>query len=320
MNVTSSAVGEALTAQPVGLIMNPTAGRWLTAVFHQYLPDLFRLHGCVPQVHWTEGPGHATVLARQLAPQVRLLVAVGGDGTVSEVARGLAGTDCPLGIIRGGTANMLAKELGIPANPLQAVPALLHWKVRRIDLFRVNGVLGVVVAGAGLDGAITRWMKGVRRGHIGYLTYLEGLRRELHRSPPPRLEVVVDGRRLADPYQVIITNARLYAGFFPIAPKNRPDDGLLEVFSFTGGGRYRPYKHLAALALGQQGRLKDVSHERATRITVCTGEDVPYQVDGDFAGTGSFVVEVVPGALAVVAAGSGRGQGKRRESFPGKSP
>jgi len=306
--------------RPVALIVNPMAGRWLTAVFHQYLPDLFRFHGCAPQVHWTEGPGHATLLARQLAPQVRLLVIVGGDGTVSEVARGLAGTDCPLGIIRAGTANMLAKELGIPANPLQAVPALLAWKVRRIDLFRVNGVLGVVVAGAGLDGAITRWMKGVRRGHIGYVTYLEGLRRELHRSPLPRLEVEVDGRRLVDAYQVIITNARLYAGFFPIAPRNRPDDGLLELFSFAGAGRYRPYKHLAALALGHHGRLKDVSHQRGRRITVRAEEEVPYQVDGDFAGTGSFTVEVVPKALAVVAAGPGRGQGEIRNSFPGKSP
>jgi diacylglycerol kinase family enzyme len=296
------------------------AGRWLTAVFHQYLPDLFRLYGCTPLVRWTEAPGHATVLARQLAPEVRLLVAVGGDGTVSEVARGLAGTDCPLGIIRAGTANMLAKELGIPANPLQAVPALLGWKVRRIDLFRVNGVLGAVVAGAGLDGGITRWMKGVRRGHIGYVTYLEGLRRELHRSPAPRFHVVVDGHRLTDAYQVIITNARLYAGFFPIAPGNRPDDGLLEVFSFAGGGGYRPYRHLAALAFGQHGRLKDISHQRGTHIRVQVGEEVAYQVDGDFAGTGSFTVEVVPRALAVVAPEAGRARREARNSFPGKSP
>lgn len=300
MNVTSSAAEEAVRAGPVGLIVNPTAGRWFTALLHQYLPELFRLYRCVPQVHWTEGPGHATVLARQLASEVGLVVAVGGDGTVSEVARGLAGTECPLGVIRGGTANMLAKELGIPANPLQAVPALLGGKVRRIDLFRVNGVLGVVVAGAGLDSAVTRWMKRVRRGHIGYLAYLEGVRRELHHFAFPRLEVVVDGRRLPDPYQLIITNARLYAGFFPIAPKNRLDDGLLEVFTFTGGGRYRPYRHFAALALGHHGHLRDISHQQGRHISVHADEEVPYQVDGDFAGTGSFVVEVVPKALAVV--------------------
>ncbi|GAH66290.1 unnamed protein product, partial [marine sediment metagenome] len=83
---------------------------------------------------------------------------------MSEVIRGLSGTDCPLGVIPAGTANILAKELGIPLDPLGAVRAVLAGEVREMDLFRVNGRLGAMVTSAGLDAAITRWMARSRRG------------------------------------------------------------------------------------------------------------------------------------------------------------
>jgi len=284
----------------VALIVNPIAGRRLTALLHQQLPRLLSRHGPPPQVHLTRGPGHATQLARKLAADAGLIIAVGGDGTVSEVARGLAQTVCPLGVIPAGTANMLAKDLAIPLDPARAVRALVAGEVREMDLFRVNGRLGAMVVSAGLDAAIARRMGRSRRGHIGYLSYLRGIRRELRSYPRPPVELVVDGRRQGSFYDVIVTNTRLYGGLFRLVPGACLDDGLLEVCGFAGQERYRPYKHLAALLLGRHGRLDDVFCQRGSRIELWASGDVPYQVDGDFAGTGSLLVEVVPLALRVV--------------------
>ncbi len=225
---------------------------------------------------------------------------VGGDGTVSEVVRGLAHTGCPLGVIPAGTANILAKELGIPLDPRRAVSALLAGEVREMDLFRVNGRLGAMLTSAGLDAAITRWMARSRRGHIGYLSYLEGIRREFGRYPRQPVELEVDGRLLGTFYQVIVTNARLYGGLFRLAPEGRLDDGLLEVFGFAGHERYRPYKHFAAMIAGCHRRLGDVCYCQGESVEVQADDDVPYQVDGDFVGTGSLSVEIVPLSLRVV--------------------
>ena len=286
--------------RPIVLITNPVAGRRLTAFLHGQLPELLRGMGYLPQVYPTDAPGHATSLARQLAPAAGVILVVGGDGTVSDVARGLAHTGCPLGVIPAGTANILARELGIPLDPSRAVSALLAGEVREMDLFRVNGRLGATLVSAGLDARITRWMARSRRGHIGYLSYLEGMRREFERYPRQPVELEVDGRLLGTFYQVVITNARFYGGLFRLAPEACLDDGCLEVFGFAGAGRYRAYKHFAALLLGCHRRLSDISHRRGASIKVRAGDQVPYQVDGDFVASGSFVVEVVPLALRVI--------------------
>jgi len=230
---------------------------------------------------------------------VGLVVAVGGDGTVSEVVQGLAGSECPLGIIPAGTANILATELGIPMNPVLAVEALLSGEVRAMDLFRVNGRLGAMVTSSGLDAGITRWMARQRRGHIGYLNYLEGIWLEIGRYPRHQLELTVDGRSLGAFYEVIITNTRNYGGVFRLKPEACLDDGLLDICAFSGQGLYRAYKHFTALAFGLHLMLSDVWSGWGSRIEVAT-QDAPYQVDGDFAGTGSLLVEVVPRGLRVV--------------------
>ena len=220
---------------------------------------------------------------------------------MSEVIRGLSGTDCPLGVIPAGTANILAKELGIPPDPLGAVRAALAGEVREMDLLRVNGRLAAMVTSAGLDAAVTRWMARSRRGHIGYLNYLEGIRRAFEHYSRPPMEVEVDGEVLGTFYQVIVTNARLYGGLFRLAPEACLDDGLLEVFGFAGRERHRVYKHFATMIAGCHRRLDDVRHRQGRSVEVRAGEAVPYQVDGDFVGTGPVTVEVAPLALHVVA-------------------
>ena len=229
-----------------------------------------------------------------------LIIAVGGDGTVSEVVQGVAETGCPLGVIPAGTANMLASELGVPPEPNWAVRELLAGELRDMDLFRVNGRLGVAVAGVGLDAAVTRWMARSRSGHIGYLSYLVGIWREFGRYRRQPLELTVDGRAAGTFYQVIITNTRLYGGLFRLAPDALLDDGLIEVCAFAGQELYRPYKHFAAVLCARHRRLDDICCRQGTRIEVQAPSDVPYQVDGDFTGTGPVTVEVVPLALRVV--------------------
>jgi diacylglycerol kinase family enzyme len=150
-------------------------------------------------VYLTREPGHATELAREaVAAGADVVLAVGGDGTVNEVARGLIGSGAALGIVPVGSGNGLARALRIPLRPGAALCALESGARRRMDVGFLNGRLFLNVAGIGFDAVVgqafhERGRKGGRRGLLGYLR-LSLL--ELRAYQAPRLVIEAGGERL----------------------------------------------------------------------------------------------------------------------------
>lgn len=271
----------------VVVIINPVAGgsRRGPAVEERVrlAREALGRHGAEGRVELTRAAGHGSELTRQaVAEGCALVVAWGGDGTINEVASQLVGTGAGLGIVRAGSGNGLARELGIPATPEAALAIALAGRERRIDVGEIEGRPFLNVAGVGFDAALAAEFNGLggeRRGPIRYtvlalratLAYVAG-----------RYTVEVDDQRLeVDALVVAIANLPQYGSNAVIAPRALPDDGLLDVVVVEKRGT------LATLGLGL--RLLDRTIDKAAGVTVLRGARVrvtgagplPFHVDGE---------------------------------------
>jgi diacylglycerol kinase (ATP) len=255
------------------------------------------------RVEWreTEGPGRATELAAGAAERRLPLVFVcGGDGTLSEAANGLAGSDTALAAIWAGTVNIWAREMRVPRRPLAAVKAAVGGERRRIDLGRAGERYFLLMAGYGLDGAIARRVHLGLKSRLGAATYAIAAARETlrYRSSPVTLRF--DGEEHASQVlMLVVGNTRNYAGLVEITREAQVDDGLLDVCVFQGKGTLDIVLHALRTLLRRHMQSKKVLYRKARRLELAWGEPLPVQLDGDACQTSPTRVEVAPGALWV---------------------
>jgi YegS/Rv2252/BmrU family lipid kinase len=152
------------------LIVNPAARRAVRAQYHAVRAFAHQHVHC--DVLSTEAPGHATALAREHASGYDAVFTLGGDGTAMEVITALADRGPPVGILPGGTGNVLVRSLGIPLHVARAVHALLNGGEARIDLGRLqDGRHFAIGLGVGLDEAMMAGASPLMKKRIGYLAY-----------------------------------------------------------------------------------------------------------------------------------------------------
>ncbi len=178
---------------------------------------------------YTNHPGHATELAANAAAQgFDIVVAVGGDGTVNEVAQGLIGTSTTMGILPIGSGNGLARELGIPMNILKGVKTLIEGKVRQIDVCRINNQRFLCTAGIGFDAQVADKMSKARSR--GFLRYIRLTINESIKFKPFRIKMNIDGVWVDKKvFLVTFANARQFGNNAWIAPNANISDGLIDV-------------------------------------------------------------------------------------------
>jgi len=266
----------------------------------------------------TKSPGHATELASEAAEQgLGLVVVLGGDGTVNEVANGLAGTGTALSVLPGGEANILARSLGIGRDPVQAARALATRagdEPRLIPLARLNARWFVSNCGVGLDAAIVRRVernpKAKQRG--GDLFFLwSGVRvffSEYDRKAPhldlswgPSLEHRAEGVFL-----VIVQNLPPYTYFGRRPMRMCPDASLESGLDVLAMDSFRP-RHVLPVAVStftraRHPRRKHVVYVRdQRRLHVHCRKPMPVQADGEYLGEHEEIeIEGVPGGLRVL--------------------
>jgi YegS/Rv2252/BmrU family lipid kinase len=271
------------------------------------------LDGWETSLQDSEGAGHATVLATSAAQRgLDAVVACGGDGTVNEVANGLAGSHTALGVVRGGTANVWAKETGVPKDPAKALRLLAEGEVRAVDLGHASAVGGsasggneryfLLMAGVGFDAEIVRGVSSAWKRRLGAAAYLgHGLRVALrHRAA--EAELATDGESSAGPlYWLLVANCRNYAGLLDIALHAQVDDGLLDVCLLRKGGLARLAWLLPWVLLRRHDRRAHVEYRQARSLDIAT-PGLPVQVDGEYLDETPLRFEVTPGALRVIVA------------------
>ncbi|HNX49696.1 MAG TPA: diacylglycerol kinase family lipid kinase [Thermoanaerobaculaceae bacterium] len=254
----------------------------------------------------TRAPGHATELAGEAAirRQHRLVVAVGGDGTICEVVQGLhAAGGATLEILPVGTGNDTARTLGLPVHLEEAVGALRAETHRRVDLMSINGQVVVNAAGVGLLGSINAKAAGIKIVR-GIFAYLVAAVASVLSDPTPEVEVEADDFHYRGPMTILaLQNGPTTGGGFALAPEACSDDGFLDaclVGNVPIAGRF------SRLAAALRGRLGDQpgSHMlRFKRMGLRCQNPIHAHLDGNHAliEPPGMVVEVLPGALDVIA-------------------
>ena len=180
-------------------------------------------------VVFTEYAGHAAELARQYADKhTDIVVAVGGDGTVNEVARSLVHTQTALGIIPCGSGNGLARHLCIPLDPLHAIQLINRCQIEDFDYGVINNLPFFCTCGMGFDAFIS--LKFAEAGKRGPITYVENVLREGLKYKPETYEVEDDtGARRYKAFLIACANASQYGNNAYIAPGATMKDGLMDV-------------------------------------------------------------------------------------------
>ncbi|MDP9120568.1 MAG: diacylglycerol kinase family lipid kinase, partial [Acidobacteriota bacterium] len=260
----------------------PKAGRRrLTQVLGKILATLAQ-EGFAVEPLPTAGPGEATAMARDLAAQgrVEVVFAFGGDGTVREVAAGLLGSRVALGVLPGGTVNLLAHSLGLPRNPVRAAALLARLPSRALDVGLAGDSPFLMMVSAGLDTHILAALDQDWKSRFGKAAVvLQGLR-EWWRYGYPRLELTADGLPCGATFAAV-SNIAFYGGPFQFAPGARPDDRQLDLVLFRGSGRAATLGFVLGVIGGLHTRRRDVSVQPADEVVLTGPAGTPVQVDGD---------------------------------------
>ncbi len=298
------------SAGRVRVVLNPVAGR--TPRYPCVVDDLADLPRAA--LVRTRAPGHAAELAREAARDgCSTVVAGGGDGTVHEVVGGLAAGDAVdrvrLGLVPLGTGNDLARSLGVPDEPHEALSLLRRNPSARMDLVDATAggreVTAVNFALGGFAGDIDRHVTRDRRRLWGGLVYLRAAAAGLADLRTYRARLVLDGERLPELslLALIVANGRELGHGIPVAPEARLDDGRLDVVAVLADPPARIPLTVARLLAGRHLDAPGVLWRRARRIEVRSDPPMPFNADGQPLGTGPATFEVRPQALRVVAPG-----------------
>lgn len=253
----------------------------------------------------TTGPNSAGLQARdQIEKGSDLILAAGGDGTVNEVASGMLHTGVPLGVLPGGTANVLARELKLPMNMARVAESILDLMPVRIStgLLRMGNQKRtfLCMAGAGLDAEIVCNVDLDLKASIGKLAYYIGGFGQVFR-PLTEFQVSVDGKSY-DASFALISRVRNYGGDLEIAKGASLLRDDFEVVLFRGKQSVQYLPYLVGVALGQAAKLPGctIVHGRTVSCHEVSGKDVYAQVDGELVGKLSVTAEIVPEALTVL--------------------
>jgi len=253
-------------------------------------------------VRATSAPGDARAIARTAVDEgFRVIVAAGGDGTVNEVANGVAGSEAHFGILPVGTMNVFSTELGIPQNNLRAAWDVIEaGHLRALDLPLANRSCFVQLAGVGLDAEVVRQTTPESKKSLGPMSYLLTLAQIASAAPPPLL-IESDDSAPREGSFVLVGNGRLYGGPFVLFKNARPDDGLLDVLVFKNQSHWDVVRYFQAVAFGSHDGLPDVEYFQTRAMTVRSEARVPVELDGELAGELPCRFEISPHKFSVLA-------------------
>jgi YegS/Rv2252/BmrU family lipid kinase len=300
-------------------ILNPAADHGRTGKRHHQVMVALRSAGLTDEVWQTKHPGHAVTLARQAAMQADAVIAVGGDGTIQEVSRGLieSGRPVSLGVIPLGTGNDFVKMLGMPRRLDKAAQALSTAVPQAVDIGLVRWCesgqqhqqLFVNAVGAGFDAQAAIEAK-MFKGLPGMTGYLAAVLRTLRRwqspqgrvvgrlSPSGAMELLYEGPL----FLVTVSNGISSGGMFRLTPHASITDGLLDVCLVQDASTSRMLQLIPRAIQGTHETAQEVNMYRVTAITITTDTGLPVHADGEILAhqARSIEINVVSGGLSVL--------------------
>jgi len=303
-----------MTIQPMRLIVNPVAGNSQGARLWPRLREELHREGAAFDTVLTEKPDHAVELARQaVADGCRLVVAVGGDGTIHEVVNGLVtegrvAEGVVLGAVCCGTGADFARTVGLVREPLAAARRLVHGSDRCIDL-------GVIhcwregreiveyfpnAAGLGFDGEVCVRVNRKSKAGGGTIPYLISLVATLMAYENKPVVLSLDDRTLQQRANaVVVANGRYFGGGMHIAPDATPDDALFDVIIIGDVSKLELLVQVPRVYRGTHLSHPKVGAYRCRSVRVESAQRLILQADGEYVGEAPATFRLLPAALTV---------------------
>lgn len=249
---------------------------------------------------FSDGVSHARIIALEAVGKYDIIVAVGGDGTVNEIASAIVGSDTALGIVPYGSGNGLARFLGVPMNPNQAIQALVKGNAETIDSGTVNGQPFFNMAGMGFDAHISEvFSHGKKRG---FISYIKSSIEEISRYGEQQYHIEIDGKVYErNAFMLSIANSSQYGNNAHISPKASVQDGLLDVCLIRKFPLWRfPEMGIRMLTKTSES-TSYVEIIRGKQINVTRQTEGPIHLDGEPQVMGTAIhINIVPNSLKVI--------------------
>lgn len=284
------------------IIVNPAAGRGKGAA---------KLKAAIagsPLAEWewreTKRPGDAEAMAREIASTGGIVAAAGGDGTISEVAAGLAHSAAGLAVLPIGTGNDFARSLGFGASLPKALAAIDAGTTREVDMIRwaCGGRTGlsINIAGCGFDAVVARRINEGFRGLRGTTAYIAAVLTSLGTYRPAEMRLSVDAETIETTVMLCaVANAQSYGGGMRVAPDARMDDGLLDVVVVEGLPPTQFLRAFPRVFAGTHVTHPKVRILRGKSVRIACTPPLPVLSDGELVGETDAIFEIVPRALHV---------------------
>jgi diacylglycerol kinase (ATP) len=283
-----------VTARSVLAIINPATGRTPAERIAERLRREAEARGISIHIAMTERPGHAIDIARNHPDDVDTIIAVGGDGTVSDVVTGARPEPLTIAIIPVGSTNIIAKDLGIPRDITEAIRvALGDGEPVAIDVAVAGSTTFIHMAGAGFDAAMMRDASRSLKRRVGWLAYIPAALRNI-RYREFITSITVDGNDFRIPAKVVLLalGSSIINPRFAVGEGIDRTDGIIDVCIFNPPGPVSALTCALWIGLGKPGRSRWHRQLRGSNVSLDADRPVPFEVDGDPLGTLPVDVEV----------------------------
>lgn len=283
---------------PSVLIANPAAASGRMRKAAPLISEELKNSGFDAELRWTSCAGDGVNIARNAVNEgFKSVIAMGGDGTLREVAGALSGTGVPMGVIPSGTANVFSRIIGLGTDKSRAVKAILNGNVRDYDLGYADEEPFLLMIGAGMDALAIRKTSLHLKRHMGPVAYFIGAIKALF-SASGQNSCIRTGAVEESGAQIIVANCNLYGGWFRPLPEASPHDGFLDVLVSRADNRLDIAVQGIVSLLGLSRYNNDIVTFSCD--TAELGGDSYYQLDGDLMGRLPVKVTLKRNALKVI--------------------
>ncbi len=285
-------------------IVNPLAGSGRAAQCFAAVEDKLQSLGISYDKSITTGPHQGDALARRaIEAGAQTIVAVGGDGTINEVAAGVYGhAGVKMGILPFGTGNDFARCLGIPFEPEGALAVLLHGFTRKMDGGLANELFFINIAGLGFDVEVLRATEKYKAKRNGMFPYMMGIFDALFHMRPIPMTIEVNGQSIReDAMIVLVGNGQYFGGGMRAVPTAIPHDGLFDVRIVR---KVSLPRFLTLLPAFIKGKLTETCSYliclQTDELRVSCNESCTLDLDGELLGETPVTFKLMPGAIEMI--------------------
>ena len=283
-------------------ILNPTAGRGRSVRKFEEVKAVFDEKKIEYKVWETTYAGEATLLAKKAADEgYKNIISVGGDGTILEVATGLVGADCNMGIIPAGTGNDFVRSLGLTTDVIVAAETILSGNAEKVDIAKTEeDKYFMNVAGCGFDTEVLYYTERFKKNFKGQVAYIMGVLSALFRYSYIKARIELDDRVVEqDIYLVAVANGKTYGGGMNVAPGADVQDGYFDITVIDRVSKLTVLKILPKFIKGKHAGVRQIRNYRSKKVRIISEKEVPINMDGEIIGTTPMAFEILPSALNV---------------------